>query len=161
MKRGQLQMSFGMIFSIILIVAIVGISAYFLINFLRLGKCTEVGLFYNDLEVEVEKGWKSTIYSKNFESAKLPSEIEMVCFGDLNQGYSGEYEEEFDFLYRYRSQDKNLFLYPPQEACNINLAYFNLEHVAIEDFFCVEPVNGKIKVSMEKNQFDAVVNLKK
>lgn len=158
LRKGQMQMSFGMIFSIILIIAIVAIAVYVTLNFLRLGKCTEIGLFYDSLKKEVEKAWKSTIYKDVF-SDELPSGIEFVCFGDLNLGYNGEFREQYDFLSRYRRQDKNVFLYPIQNACDSNLAFFKLEHVDISDFFCVPAIDGKIRVGMEKGQFDALVKL--
>ena len=159
-RRGQFEIGFGMIFSIIVIIAIVAIASYVIINFLRLGKCTEIGLFYDDLKKEVDKAWQSTIYRDVFNKGKLPSGIEFVCLGDLNQGYSGRgYGEQFDFLSRYKRQDKNVFLYPTQEACNSNLAFLKLEHADIEEFFCVPVVNGKANVRMEKDEFDALVRI--
>lgn len=159
-KRGQVQMSFGMIFSIIVIIAIVAIASYVIINFLRLGKCTEIGLFYDELKREVNKAWQSTIYRDVFNKGKLPSGIEYVCFGELNKGYGGrEYKEQFDFLSRYMRQDKNVFVYPTQNACDSNLAFLKLEHIEIMEFFCVPVVDGKVSIKMEKDEFDALVKL--
>lgn len=157
-RKAQMQMSFGMIFSIVLIVVIISVGAYVIVKFLRLGKCGEIGLFYNDLKEETDKAWRATIYSDVF-AGKLPSGIESVCFGDLNHGYRGEHEEQYEFLSRYRRQDKNVFLYPTQEACNTELALHKLEHVDIEEFFCADAINGEIKIKMEKGQFDALVKL--
>ena len=161
MQRGQFRLSFSMIFSIILIVSIIAIASYVTINFLRLGKCTGIGLFYDDLKKEVNKAWQSTIYKDVYSGGKLPSEIEFVCFGDLEKSYSGEFEEQFDFLSRYRRQGKDLFLYPPQKACDSNLAFLKLEHVEMDEFFCVPVVKGNVKVRMEKGEFDALVMLSK
>ena len=52
-KRGQLQISFGMIFSIILIIAFVALAVYVIMIFLDTGKCANTGLFKNDLQQEI------------------------------------------------------------------------------------------------------------
>mgnify|MGYP000055941856 CR=1 FL=1 len=159
-KRGQFRLSFSMIFSIILIISIIAISVYVLLNFLSVGSCTEVGLFYDGLQNEVNKAWKSTIYKDFFDNGKLPRGIEFACFGDLTDNYNGKHEEQFDSLSKYRNQDKNAFLYPTSEACDSKLATFELDSVEIEGFFCVPVINGKIELKMERGELDALVKIK-
>ena len=60
-KRGQIDISFGMIFSIILIIAVVGVAFYVINNFIELKKCTEIGLFYDDLKKYIDEAWQSTM----------------------------------------------------------------------------------------------------
>ena len=68
-KKGQIDISFGMIFSIIIIIATVAIGFYVITYFLNLSSCTKVGLFWNSLNEEVDKAWNSdiaqTVYTKD------------------------------------------------------------------------------------------------
>ena len=83
-KKGQIDISFGMIFSIIIIIATVAIGFYVITYFLNLSSCTKVGLFWNSLNEEVDKAWNSdiaqTVYTKD-----VPSGITHVCFGNFTQ----------------------------------------------------------------------------
>ena len=49
-KRGQLQISFGMIFSIIIIIAFVAVFIYAITIFMGWKRCAETGLFKEDLQ---------------------------------------------------------------------------------------------------------------
>ena len=68
-KRGQIQISFGMIFSIIIIIAIVAVSIYVITIFLDFNKCGKVVLFYEDLEEEIQKAWESPSYRNELGKA--------------------------------------------------------------------------------------------
>lgn len=155
-KGGQFQLSFSMIFSIILIISIIAIAAYVTINFLSLGKCTKVGLFYDGLKEKINDAWTSTIYRDVF-TGELPSEIEYVCFGDLGGGYSGEYGKQFDYLSEYVGAGNNVFLYPLQDSCDKRLSYLKLEKIEITGFFCARVENGKVEIRINKGQFDSKV----
>jgi hypothetical protein len=159
-RNGQFQIGFGMIFSIIIIIAIVGVAIYVITFFLGLSKCSDVGFFYSDLGGEIDKAWKSPSY-RDVYSASVPKGIEYVCFGTLNSEADGlkaeEIQEEIDFSI-YSSETANVFMYPPSKACDGDLANKKLEHVQIEGFFCIEN-DGDIKIRLEKEIKDALVRL--
>src|SRR3989344_8357256 len=85
-KRGQMDISFGMIFSIILIIAVLAIAFYVIRYFSALSSCTSVGLFYTALTKEVDQSWATTT-SKSIFSGNVPGSVDYVCFGNLNQPY--------------------------------------------------------------------------
>ena len=78
-KRGALQISFGMLFSVILIVAFIVVAFYAINVFLNLQKCSEMGLYKSDLQSAVDRAWLSEEASEIFE-AKVPSNIDFACF---------------------------------------------------------------------------------
>lgn len=158
-KKGQIQVSFGMIFSIIIIIATISVSAYVINNFLKISKCSDIGLFYNDLQKAVDKAWASEITNNVFEG-KLPSGIKSVCFGNVSNTL-GDNSEEAEFLKRYFRQDKNVFLYPTQNACDSNLAYHKLNHVQLGEFFCVPIESSKISVRISKSNQESLVRISK
>ena len=157
-RKGQLELSFTMIFSIIIIIAIIGTAFYVITYFLNLSRCTDVGLFYSDLQKRVDKAWASEKAQETF-TGKLPSGIKEVCFGNLNQSNVAEYKEEYELFRRYFNLNKNTFLFPPARACDINLAYYSLNHAQMPEFFCTPAKDGTVSFKLAKTSFDALVKV--
>src|SRR3989338_4193949 len=89
-RKGQFEVSFGMIFSVIVIIAVIVVAFYIIMQFLEFKDCTALGLYYDNLESEINKAWASTgVTSKTF-SGDVPSAVDYVCFGNLNKPASGE-----------------------------------------------------------------------
>lgn len=157
-KKGQIEMSFGMIFAIFLIVATVAVAIYAITYFVNSGKCVELGLYYQDVKEEVNKAWASEITQKTI-SGTLPSKIEKVCFGSLESDYSG-FEKEHDNIERLsRRSTNNAFVYPAEKACGKESASANLEHVKIDSFFCVDNGDEGAKIKLSKSTSDSLVNV--
>jgi hypothetical protein len=166
-ERGQLQISFGMIFSIIIIIAIVATSFYVIRYFLNLNKCNEVAFFFNDFQKKVDSAWASGDTQSTFE-ANLPASIKAVCFGNYSlvapTGSTGDMQKYNEMKNYIRSErDKNLFIYPLSGSCDSSLAYYNLKHTipASGQFFCVDTISGKISVKLSKTSSDSLVKLSK
>lgn len=157
-KKAQLELSFSMIFSIIIIIAILAVAFYVITYFLNLSSCTDIGLFYNDLQTRVDKAWASEI-TQEVVSIKLPTSIKEVCVGQLNGTGVSQYKEEYDFLRRYAILGKNVFLYPSSSACDVKLAYYNLQHSTTDTFFCTPVQGGQVKLKLTKGSFDALVRV--
>ena len=83
-KRGQLQISFGMIFSIILIIAFIAVFIYVITIFMGWKKCASTGLFKEDLQSTVNNAWQSDQYQDVFPKSQsiVPSGITQICFID-------------------------------------------------------------------------------
>ena len=162
-KRGQevFGMSFGMMFVIFLIIVTVAVSFYVIGHFLNINKCAQVGSFYDTLNDEIDSAWRASITRKTFEGS-LPSEgfftsgIEKVCFGDPTQSNIDEAEEVEIFK---RNDNQNIFLYPPEKACDGELATTALKNVEIGDFFCVDVIDGFARVRLEKGSRDLKVRI--
>lgn len=160
-------MSFGMIFSIIIIIAILGVGFFTIRHFLSLSKCSQVGLFLEDLQDEVDRAWTSGIYQGTFEG-KLPSsglsnlEIEKVCFGDLDDNAPNDRitQEELD-NYQNPGDGFFTFLYPPENACGGDLFYKKLQHAETSGnkFFCVDVKNNIASIKLDKTPSDSLVKI--
>jgi len=157
-KRGVFEISFGMIFSIIIIIAIISVAFYVLTKFMGVSKCTQVGLFYDDLKTYTEKAWQAQIHKDTF-TGSLPSGIELVCFGNFTQSPQAKYVSVFNDLQERQGRDKNVFLYPIQQECDLPLSAFKLLHVKTSNFFCVPVKNNKMQIKSEKSEFDSLVTL--
>ena len=180
-KRGQtvFGMSYGVIFSIFVIVFIVAVAFIAIRHFMGLNSCTQIGLFYDSLQQEVERGWSSGSgrYLKNFEgslpiSGFFSSNLKEVCFGNLsatNTPFNSERQEILEFLHGDISGSENVFVYPPKEACDGNLYGIHLKcangrsecmKIISNSFFCTTiNKNGKAIVTLDKNERDVLVTV--
>lgn len=106
-KSGQMQISFGMIFSIILIIAFIAFAVYAIYLFLDTKKIIDVGTFRTNLQNDVNVIWRSDHGSQTV-TYSLPSEVKKVCF--------------------INTDEENLIFLPP-ESTNAN--YVNITHLDI------------------------------
>lgn len=152
-KRGDISLSFTMIFSVIVIIAIIAVAIYAISGFLKVQRCSQVGIFYSDFQKAADRAWASEYVSDYFEG-NLPNGIEKVCFGNLSLSTaSAEYED----LARYRFSDSNLFLYPPTKACIS--PHIKINHIdANKPLYCVS-VSGKVKIPLKKEIGEALVRI--
>src|SRR3989344_4168341 len=114
--EGSLGISFGVIFSIILIVFFILIAGIVINSFLGSQKCAQVGIFVDNFGSEIEKSWSSPKVNSIF-NGKLPSGIEYVCFMDLDKSVKGDFRAIGIELGRYGGGDENMFLYPVESSC--------------------------------------------
>jgi hypothetical protein len=165
-RKGQIQISFGMIFSIIIIIAIVATSFYVIKYFLNMNKCNQIAFFFNDFQKKVDKAWASGDTQDVFES-NLPGSVKAVCFGNSSltvpTGANNEDVKKYNELKNYiiTKIEKNLFIYPSSGSCDSSLQYYNLKHTipANGQFFCINTVKGKLSVKITKASNDALVKL--
>jgi len=141
-RRGNLELSFNMIFSIILIIAILGAAFYVLSFFFNINKCTNNGLFYKDLQTEIDKAWNAD-FAEDTISLSLPGSSDFVCFGNVSLGAEPGITKQYDEIKFYGTRGNNLYIYPIKSACNKDLSSYNLKHVQSSKMFCAPVKEGK------------------
>ncbi len=163
--RGQqiLGLSFGVIFSIFLIIFFIVIAFIVIKNFLQVQNCTRIGLFLEKFKADVKKTWNSQIDSHVFRG-DLPSKIEYVCFVDITESVEGEFDYMENTVSLYKDKDVNLFFYPFSSACE--MPFHNIPHLDIdfiiafnENPFCIEVNKGTIFITVEKDLNEPLVNI--
>jgi type II secretory pathway pseudopilin PulG len=159
-KRGQMQISFGVIFSIIIIIFTIAIAFYVISYFLKLQRCTNLELFYKDLETKVDKAWYGTESRETYKAA-IPSGVDYICFGNLSQPPESSYTNQYDILKTYRNFPANVFVYPIQGSCGNTPSFYKLKNAESDKFFCAPVSNGKISIVIQKNIGDALVHITK
>ena len=87
-----MKLSFGMIFSIILIVIFIGFAFFAIQKFLGIQNSVQVGKFSNDFQLDVDKIWKGSQGSEEKEYF-LPKKITFVCFTDYSSDKKGKDEK--------------------------------------------------------------------
>jgi hypothetical protein len=165
-KKAQevLGMSFGMIFSIILIVFFI-VVAFIAINaFLKTQRCTQIGIFITDFKDEVKKAFNSPKEDFVF-TRTLPSNLKQVCFYDSSKKIiaSGEEKEIADNIGIYQGKNANMFFYPREKSCNIpyaNVDYLDIEKTAgLDNLKCFEVKDGEISIQILKGMTEKLVRL--
>ena len=160
-RKGQIQISFGMIVSIIITIVTLVVVGYVITKFVGFKNCADTGLFYNELQGDVSAAWRGGITQEVY-SYKVSGNAESICFGNLTLPVASNSRTQYDALkQRYRNvrQDRNVFIYPPGKACSGNLAYFKLNYTTMSEFFCSPVVDGKVNVKVRKESTDNLVNI--
>ena len=156
-----MKLSFGMIFSIILIIVFLGFGFFAIKTFLGLQSSAGVGKFINDLQSDIDKVWKSSQASQE-EEYSLPSKIEYVCFVDFFSSKRGEKENIYEELKDTFYEDENMVFYPIGSS---DFDSTEMDHIDIEETtkdenpFCIKNVDGKIRVRLQKDFGDALVTI--
>lgn len=118
-QQSSFGMSFGMLFSIFLIVVFIA-AAFMVINaFLKIGGDFGYGEFYVDLQEEVNRAWRSTD-TVRYMDLDLPKKITHICFANLSAEITGNEDIYDDYLEDYQYDDVNVFLIPPGVAGNLD-----------------------------------------
>ena len=141
-RRGQMQLSFGMIFSIILIIVFIAFAFYAIKKFLDFQEYSQIISFKEDLQNDIDSMWQSTQGSRP-ASYTLPRAIEQVCF----------------------KADSRIFFEPLGSGQGIDP--FSVEHIDIDKVilraggrsYCIENKKGKIKMTIKKDFGDSLVDI--
>lgn len=159
-KKGQIELSFGMIFSVIIIIATVVVAFYMISKFMSITPCTKAGLFYDSLRKEVDNAWQGTITQSTFKG-DVPSDVSKVCFGNTTQKYSEDDSEAYEYAKMRSAGGNNVFFYPGLKTCDIKFSFYKLEHATTDSFFCVAVKSEKMSVRISKGSSDVLVKLSK
>ncbi len=133
-KRGQLNLSFGMIFSIILIIVFLGAAFYAIQQFLSFQSNLQTQKFYSSLQSDVNTAWTSTEASTP-ATYIVPSGVKQVCFTN-NQNGNVYFVEKIPQLGQY------------------------IDHLNITKDYCENVTNGKVQFLIQKNFGEPLVNVR-
>jgi hypothetical protein len=161
-RVAQLNLSFGMIFSIILIVIFLVFAFWAITKFLGLGETAQVASFKTNLQNDVDRLWKGSQGSWSPESGySLPKKIEYVCFLDFSKSAVGKNKELYPELGQANSGgEENLIFYPigSAELISLKIEEINLEKITENDNpYCIKNQNGKVMMTIEKNYGENLV----
>jgi hypothetical protein len=143
--KGQLELSFGMIFSLIIILATIGTAAYFIISFVKTGSCADLQLSYASLQDSIDDVWGAALGEKTVD-LRMPRGVTSLCFGDARATGNATFRELID---PYLIEGYGLYALPPTKACDGELASKQLTKVT-GDFFCVPVRNNKVTIRASK-----------
>ncbi|MEM3405700.1 MAG: hypothetical protein QW117_01865 [Candidatus Pacearchaeota archaeon] len=153
-KKAVIEISFGTIFSIILIIIFIFAASYGIKKFLNLSYCSQIGIFKEELQNEIDKIWAGSgeyVYTKNFS---LPSKITYICFGDKENKEKGEYKDYFKDFKNYGLTNNNFFFIPMKYACDFKT--LTLKHIDIKKItsknnpYCIPVTKENVNIKIVK-----------
>lgn len=156
-KKAIMELPFGMIFAIFLVVVFIVVAIYAINYFLNLQRCSQIGIFVDDFQKSVDDLWKGQKGTDSF-SAALPKSIEMICFANLSLPSSGE-DAIYNQLKRNMAPEANLYIYPQKAGCGS--PYKTIKHINItglENPYCINN-SERFEISLEKGFFDTLVRV--
>lgn len=163
-KRGQMKLSFGMIFSIILIIIFISFAFYAIQKFLSIQNSVQVGKFTNDFQSNIDKIWKGSQGSEEKEYF-LPKKIEYVCFIDYSSKRKGINQIQYKELEQFYYENENMFFYPAGSAQGIDareIKNIDLKKITEnENPFCIKSIKGKINLVIKKDFGEVLVTIGK
>jgi hypothetical protein len=141
-KRGQLDISFGMIFSIILIIIFLAFGFYAIKKFMDLQSEVQIKQFLDDFQTFVDKIRKSNGEYSQYKDYSLPTKITSICFQD------GEFE--------------NLKFNSKGIIRGKMIEYLDIEStLSGKDELCIPNTNGKVKFRLVKDYGETLVTITK
>ena len=162
MERGQLKLSFGMIFSIILIVIFIG-TAFFAINkFLDIQNTVQVGKFATDFQADIKRIWEGSQGSEQ-KSYTIPKSVQKVCFVDYFSESNGTNALLYKELQQIFYEKENMFFYPIGSTQGLDAR--EMKHIDLEKItetnnpYCINADKGKLKLIIKKNFGEAEVTI--
>lgn len=161
-KRGQLKLSFGMIFSIILIIAFLVFAFYAIQKLLSAQSSLKESQFIDNLQNDVDTLWKSSQGSQE-NTYSLNKGIEKVCFIDDKVDAKGKDQQLYaDFSLLSYGGD-NMIFYPLEES---KIGSVKIDHIDViamteqDNPTCFNNVDGKVSLTVEKQFGDALVQIR-
>jgi len=162
-KQAQMEMSFGMIFSIILIVVFLGFAFYAIKTFLSFQDNAKAGKFYDQIQGDIDRIWKSSQSSEQQEYV-VPSSADFVCFIDFSSGEKGADSVFYSELERINYGSENLAFYPVKFTGfeSKEISHLNIEKTTEnENPLCIKTSNGKVSLVLKKGFGEALVTVTK
>lgn len=163
-KRGQIKISFGMIFSIFLIIIFIAFAFYAIKFFIGFQGNASTQKLVDELRGDVESVWKSSESSQTFEYS-VPKDIDFLCFIDFQDGGRGINLELYDKIKAGVIQEGNFILYDDAEKPGSSES-FSIEHVDLKNIvfeenpYCIRKNDeGKAKVLLSKGFSDTLVSI--
>ncbi len=160
-KGGQFQISFGMIFSLIIIAATLAVAGYMIVKFMNTGDSVLCAKFKESLQKSIDDAWRSdgaSIDTRKELLPSLPGDVKEVCFGNSTQlPLASKDRGTYEYLQEYFLPGKNLYL-TPSTSCKGDFSY-TLKHATSQGFFCAPVIKGRASILILKENTDALVHL--
>jgi hypothetical protein len=162
-KGGQMKISFGMIFSIILIVIFLAFAFYAIFKFLGFQKNVQVGQFINYVQADVDKMYKGSQGSVE-PSYIVPTSIDLICFTDFSKPSKGARKDLYgDFQLFSAGETNNLFFYPRNAAEGFESSKINhidvIKMTVDENPYCIPVSKGKVTMNIKMDIGDQLVTI--
>ncbi len=139
-KKADMNLSFGVIFSTILIAVFIFAAIYAINFFMNYSRCTQVGGFYDKFQKEIDNAFSAqSVENKKFQIS-LPAQVKRICFANLSATITNP-GEDYEEIKDYYLDEANIFLIPEESACSLpfkNIKRLNIAEITkVKNPYCV------------------------
>jgi hypothetical protein len=160
-QRGQMELSFGVIFSIFLIIVFVFVAGYVILNFIYpIQSQVGTSLFLNDLSSEIRKYYQSPGGGEKTISLKLGGDkVTHICFYNFELSQKGPYLDQYENIRENFGAEENFYFYPRKFAqpssAQINYVDMNLSN----NPECFEKSENGFDIRIKKSENEVFVKV--
>ena len=134
-----MKLSFGMIFSIFLVIIFLAVAIYFIIKFINIQHLIQIETFKNDLQADINQMWQSQQGSQEREYS-LPTKVNAICFMD------DDYQ--------------NLMFESDALIDGQNIKNIDIDFITSKDTrYCIPNIEGKVKMTLVKDYGETLVKI--
>ena len=162
-KKGQFQISFGMIFSMFLIVIFLVVAFVVIKHFLDLGKEVEERQLVKELNDEVRRLSESTTSATNkvFTGDLGDTKVTYVCFFNSQKTQKGAFVAQYeDFTWQEPDKETNFYFYPREKSYTDSAV---INYVNMTEFdsnpYCKVVKEGKVEFRLSKDIGEFLVRI--
>lgn len=139
-KKAAMEISFGMIFAIILIIVFLSFAFFGIKKLLGVQEYAMISQFKSSLQEDVNKMWNGPQGQQNM-TYNLPKKIDGVCFKESENG--------------------NLYFLPQGKFPGGDIAHIDLDKILISGKDkCFENKAGKVTITLKKDFGENLITLK-
>ncbi len=154
-------MSFGIIFSLIIIATTLAVAGYMIVKFISAGNNVLCVQFKEGLQRSIDDAWRSdgaSIDTRKEPLPSLPGDVKELCFGNSTQPLLALKDRvNYEDMKEYAPPSRSLY-FAPRTGCKGEFSY-TITHATSQGFFCVSVKNGKAAMLIAKENTDALVHL--
>ncbi len=152
--KGAMELSFGMIFSIILIIAFVAFTFFVVKKFLDFKDTSMIGKFGSEFQTNVNTIWAASSESSQTYEYIVPGKIQGVCIWDSKPGAKVTDQKIKENIEIAFYGEENTFLYPNEKANDLGskkVDHLDIEKITFsENPYCIKTNEGKVKIKISK-----------
>ena len=126
-QQSSFGMSFGVIFSIFLIIVFISIAIVAINAFLDFKCKAQLGNVYENLQSRVNSVWRGSGSEREFD-IKFCGGVRKVCFANLSAEITGD-DSVYKEIAHHEYNGYNTFMMPPGKAGDLDVK--NIEHLDI------------------------------
>lgn len=173
-KKGAMELSFGMIFSVILIVIFLALAFYAINKVLSTQKFVKINTSVKSFQDDINEMYKNS--GGNYEQAgeyTFPSSRDKFCFIDYECGATSGRgcirgrgsATIYDEMEKRYDEGENLFFYPEKSSegvYSVTIKNINLNEITkVTNPYCIDSIDGKLIVTLKRVEGSSLVIVSK
>jgi len=152
MKKGQMKISFSMIFSILLVVLLLALAFYGIRYFMDFSDSAQTAKSVHKFSEDVKGVWQASMASEEVNYT-FPDGIKYFCYVEQDSEIKGDFESLFDEVSSFLDPEDNSFVYSSEENHETSkIDYLDVSSLTSDNNpNCFEIDEGRLSLIIKKD----------